>query len=133
MRVVLDTNVLVSAMLSGAGAPAELLRLILQGEHTLLVDDRILAEYAEVTARPRFGFDAGERGALLDAIAVIAEPVVARPLPGVPLPDPDDRAFLEVAVTGRADALVTGNLRHYPARAVAKLVRVVAPRDVVQR
>ena len=57
MRVVLDTNVLVSAFLSPDGAPAQLLTFALAGELTLLFDDRIMAEYAEVLRRPRFGLD----------------------------------------------------------------------------
>ena len=51
MRIVLDTNVLVCGMLSGAGAPGEVLQLNLQGELHLLSDARILAEYDEVLAK----------------------------------------------------------------------------------
>jgi uncharacterized protein len=53
-RIVLDTNVLVSAFLNPSGAPSQVLTLVLAGELKLLFDRRILDEYAEVLARPRF-------------------------------------------------------------------------------
>ena len=132
MRIVLDTNVLVSAMLSGGGAPDLLVQLILQREVTLLADSRILAESDEVTARPRFRFDEKERRALIDTLSDIAEPVLARPL-RVSLPDPDDRMFVEVAVAGAADAIVTGNAKHLSPRAGRLTVPVVSPRRAVDK
>lgn len=132
MRIVLDTNVLVSAMLTGGGAPDMALQLVLQGDATLLADSRVLAEYDEVTARPRFGFDAGERRALLDMLATIAEPVLARPL-RLSLPDPDDRLFVEVARAGNADAIVTGNVKHFVPKSGALGVVVLTPRQFVDR
>ena len=92
MRIVLDTNALVSAMLTGGGAPDFALQLASHGEVTLLADSRIRAEYDEVTSRARFKFDDRERRILLDVLAFIAEPVVAKPL-RVSLPDADDRVF----------------------------------------
>jgi predicted nucleic acid-binding protein len=53
---------------------------------------------------------------LLDQIETEGVAAVALPL-SPPLPDPDDAPFLEVAVAARANALITGNTRHYPARA----------------
>lgn len=132
MRVVLDTNVLVSAMLTGGGTADTVLHLILQGDATLLVDSRILAEYDEVTSRPRFGFDPGERRVMLDVLESVAEPVLSRPL-RLSLPDPDDRMFVEVAKAGSADAIVTGNVKHVvPVRGVLG-VPVITPRQFVDR
>jgi putative PIN family toxin of toxin-antitoxin system len=132
VRIVLDTNVLVSAMLSGGGAPDMTLQLVLQGAVTLLADSRVLAEYDEVTARPLFAFAEGERRRLLDTLGAIAEPVVARPL-RLALPDPEDRVFVEVAVAGRADAIVTGNVRHFVPRRGKLPVPVLTPRQLVDR
>jgi uncharacterized protein len=132
VRIVLDTNVLVSAMLSGGGAPDMTLQLVLQGAVTLLADSRALAEYDEVTARPLFAFDAAERRLLLETLGAIAEPVVARPL-RLALPDPEDRVFVEVAVAGRADAIVTGNVRHFVPRRGTLPVPVLTPRQLVDR
>lgn len=132
MRIVLDTNVLVSAMLSGGGAADQVLQTALQGAVLLLADSRILAEYDEVTARPAFRFDEIERRALLDALERIAEPVVAAPM-RLSLPDPDDRMFVEVALAGRADAIVTGNARHFVPRKGQLDITILTPRQLVDR
>jgi putative PIN family toxin of toxin-antitoxin system len=113
MRIVLDTNVLVSGLLSPFGPPARILDLILAGDLVPIFDDRILAEYRQVLARERFGFDPGDVADLLRYFEVEGEHVTARPVP-IALPDPSDLPFWEVALTAQADALVTGNARHYP-------------------
>ena len=132
MRIVLDTNVLVSAMMSGSGAPYFVLQLVHQRAVTLLADSRILAEYYEVTARAHFDFDQQERLLQLDVLANIAEPVIASPL-RVTLPDLDDRIFVEVALAGNADAIVTGNARHFIPRKGDLGVKVLTPRQLVDR
>jgi len=132
VRIVLDTNVLVSAMLSGGGAPDMALQLVLQGAAALLADSRVLAEYDEVTTRPLFAFDEAERRVLLDTLAAIAEPVVTRPV-RLTLPDPDDRVFVEVALAGGADAIVTGNVKHVVPRRGRLGVTVLSPRQFVDR
>lgn len=132
MRIVLDTNVVVSALLTGGGAADLAVQLVLQGEAILLADSRILAEYDEVTARPRFGFAEVERRLFLDVLAGVAEPVVARPL-RLGLPDPEDRMFVEVAVAGGADAIVTGNLKHFRPRRGKLPVAILTPRAFVDR
>ena len=132
MRVVLDTNVLVSAMLSGGGTADTALHLVLQGDATLLGDSRIIAQYDEVTARPRCGFDPAERRVLLDVLEAVAEPIVSRPL-RLSLPDPDDRMFVEVALAGHADAIVTGNVKHFVPTRGTLGVAVLTPRQFVDR
>lgn len=116
MKIVLDTNVLVSGLLSPYGAPADVLRMVIGGAVTLCVDPRILVEYEHVLARPRFGFARDAVDALVGFIATEGEHVVAAPW-REPLPDPDDVPFLEVAVAGGAACLVTGNLAHFPVAA----------------
>jgi putative PIN family toxin of toxin-antitoxin system len=132
VRIVLDTNVLVSAMLSAGGAPDQVLQLVLQGELRLLVDSRIIGEYDEVTARSRFGFDASERRTLIETLGAIAEQVIAVPL-SLTLPDPEDRAFAEVALAGKADAIVTGNVAHFKPKRGSLAVAVLSPRQLVDR
>ena len=112
MRIVLDTNVLVSGLLNPHGAPGRIVDLLAFGDLVVLYDDRIIAEYGQVLARPRFGFGGADVSALLGFIEWSGEAVVARPL-DVVLPDPDDLPFLEVAVGGDANALVSGNTRHF--------------------
>ena len=129
MRIVLDPNVLVSGLLSPHGPPGRIVDLVLAGAVTPVVDDRILAEYREVLGRTRFPFDARDVAALLARIDAAAEHVAARPLARL-LPDPDDMPFVEVAVAGRVEALVTGNARHYPD---VDEVEVVSPGDWLRR
>jgi putative PIN family toxin of toxin-antitoxin system len=112
LRIVLDTNVLVSGLLNPDGNPGRVVDLFLAGEVTLLVDDRILAEYRAVLPRPKFGFDASSVSDLLDLIEAEGVRVTAQPL-GIALPDARDLPFLEVAIAGEAEAIVTGNARHF--------------------
>ncbi|MCB9737911.1 MAG: putative toxin-antitoxin system toxin component, PIN family [Deltaproteobacteria bacterium] len=130
-RIVLDTNVLVAALLHPDRKPARVVALVFDGQLHLLVDERILAEYDEVLRRSKFRFAASNVDALLLTIRLIAESVVAPPL-GVHLPDGGDIAFAEVAVGGHADALVTGNARHFPQDALPS-VQVVSPAELLRR
>lgn len=130
MRIVLDTNVLVSGLLQPFGAPGQIVRLVASGELALCHDSRLLAEYQEVLLRKKFRFDPERVDALLDQIWAGGIPVAARPL-AIRLPDPDDEAFLEVAISGRARCLVTGNLKHYPPE-TWQGVEALAPRAFVE-
>lgn len=132
MRVVLDTNVLVSGLLNPHGAPGRIVDLVLAGQVTPLYDDRILAEYGEVLARPEFGFDVGDVRVLLDYLRGSCEFVIAEPL-AVALPDADDLVFLEVAVAGTADALVTGNRRHFTPLRGSHAVPIESPDRFLRR
>ena len=130
MRIVLDTNVVVAGLLTPFGPCGQILRMVASAQITLLVDARILAEYEEVLARPRFGFDAGAVATLLDFVESSGESVASAPL-SVRLPDPDDEPFLEVASVGHARALVTGNAVHFPDSACAG-VPVVSPAAFIE-
>lgn len=125
--VVLDTNILVSALLSPYGPPARVLDLVLAGEVRPAFDDRLLSEYRDVLLRPKFRFDAQDVEALLDFLQIEGEPVVALPM-FVTLPDADDLPFLEVAV--QVDAiLVTGNKAHYDVTGGEITAVVMTPRE----
>lgn len=114
MRVVLDTNVLVSAVLTPGGSAHQVIQLVLRGDLQLCVDSRIVAEYREILARGKFGFSTSLIGEFLEALLEEAQEVLPGPLPGR-FPDEADRIFLEVAVSGGAAAVVTGNARHFHA------------------
>jgi len=130
LRIVLDTNVLVAGLLNPVGNPGRTLDLFLAGEVTLLVDDRILAEYRAVLRRPKFGFDAGDISDLLDHIEAESERLTAPPL-GVELPDERDLPFLEVGVAGYAEALVTGNIRDFKLSGPAPIA-IESPADFIR-
>ena len=127
MRVVVDTNVIVSGLLNPHGAPGRVLDLLVAERLELLADDRILAEYREVLLRPRFGFDPADVETLLAHLQTTSVAVISDPL-DMELSDPGDLPFLEVAVFGKAESLLTGNLRHFP-RSKKKLfgVKVLSP------
>ena len=110
---VLDTNVLVSGLLSPTGPPGRLLDVLLARRLRLAVDDRVELEYREVLARPRLGIEPVRRDAFL-AIPQFQNHVTALPWPHRASPDEDDAIFLEVALQTPARTVVTGNLRHFP-------------------
>jgi putative PIN family toxin of toxin-antitoxin system len=126
---VLDTNILVSALLSKQGPPARLWDALGDGRYLLAYDPRILHEYQEVLSRPRFGFTGAEVADLFGVIGRFGEIVIpAAALP--PLPDPDDTPFLEVAASTPDKVLVTGNGKHYP-RPACHDVSVLSPREAL--
>lgn len=96
MLVVIDTNVLVSALWSKNGAPAKIISLVLQGKLIPCYDYRILSEYRTVLARPKFGFTDGEINALLDWIEIYGRSILAEPLEDIFI-DESDKKFFEVA------------------------------------
>ena len=131
MRVVIDTNILVSGLLSPYGAAAKIIRMLVAGSLEILYDARIVSEYEEVLSRPKFSFDKDKIGDLIEFIISFGIPVSATPL-SRRLPDPDDEPFLEVAIAGKADALITGNTVHYPMRSRNKTL-VLMPGQFIKR
>ena len=116
MIVVLDTNVLVSGLMSPGNPPGRIMDLLRSGEISLVIDDRIFAEYAAVLGREYFRkyFSLAEKDTILDFIAHDSIRVLCtQPVDG--LPDPDDACFLEVALAAQAP-LGTGNEKHYPSQ-----------------
>ena len=127
MRIVLDTNVIVAALLNPLGAPASALNTFLNGQATLLIDERIAMEYRDVLNRPKFRFESTYTESLLDLIVRSSEKITASPT-RVEMQDPDDVAFFEVATAGNADFLITGNLRHFPMDPI-----IVTPAEFITR
>ena len=129
MKIVLDANVLVSGILSPHGVPAAVLRALLTERVSLCFDERILSEYRGVLSRGKFDFDSELVAELLPFLEAAGFPTLAQPL-DLALPDPSDQMFIEVAVFGQADFLVTGNLKHFPKSARQGIV-VVPPRAFI--
>jgi uncharacterized protein len=130
MKVVVDTNVFVSAHLSVKGPPNRIARMAIEGALTVCYDSRILYEYHSVLLRPRFGFAVDDVMPFVEAIRVSGELIAAHLLPES-LPDPDDEMFLEVAVAAPAECLITGNLRHFPVSR-RQGVTVLSPREFIE-
>ena len=106
MRVVLDTNVLVSALHFG-GRPRRLLDDVLRGDHTLIIGPAILGELEAVLVET-CGWASDRAAAVRAELEAIAEVVTPVEVPRV-CRDPDDDQILAIAITGSADALVTGD------------------------
>mgnify|MGYP001791903502 CR=1 FL=1 len=113
IRVVLDTNVLVSAHLNDEGYEKHVLDLALAGKIEIAVSQEILAEYEDVLRRPKFAIAARQVTKSLRLLVTAARRVNPRRRLTAAR-DPDDNRFLECAEAGRADYLVTGNKRHFP-------------------
>jgi putative PIN family toxin of toxin-antitoxin system len=131
LKIVVDTNVLVSALIQPEGLPARILDLILSGQVQVVLDHRIYAEYQDVLLRPEFGFVPESVDNLSDFLLQSGERVYTVST-SVALPDASDGKFLEVAIDGTADFLVTGNLKHFPPRQ-RRGVRVVSPREFLNQ
>ncbi len=130
MKIVLDTNVVVSGLLSPFGPPAEIVRLVTIEAVQVSYDLRILTEYRQVLLRPAFPFSQEQVETLLTHIETTGLLVGAHPLPEH-LPDPDDEVFLAVALAVQAHYLVTGNLKHYPAKN-RQGIQIVLPKDFLE-
>ena len=112
-NVVLDTNVIVSAVLSPTGNPAKIVNMGLDKSIQLNISTGILAEYEEVLSRTEFDFSVEKRDTLLAGVkknSVLVEPSVS----SIAMPDEDDRVFYDTAKESGA-ILVTGNTKHFPA------------------
>ncbi len=127
MRIVLDTNVLVSGLLTPFGMCGEIVRMLTSAEIELCVDARILLEYDDVLHRLKFDIDPHKVDVVMEYIQNTADFYATSPLDR-PLPDEDDNPFLEVALSSAAECLVTGNLKHFPMRCRAG-VRVLLPKQ----
>ena len=113
MNVVIDTNVIISGLLNPSGVPAKIINLILNEELTLLYDNRILNEYENVLNRKKFRFEREIIGSLLDFIKNEGLFIAANPI-SKHFTDESDKMFLEVALSGNAEYLITGNSAHFP-------------------
>jgi len=112
LRVVLDTNVLVSALWTPAGKASTIINLILTDKIVPCFDQRILNEYQVVLSRPRLAFPAGQVNELLSEIINRGLSVIILPS-SIRLPDESDRKFFDTAKYCEA-YLITGNIKHYP-------------------
>ena len=111
-RVVFDTNILVSALMSPLGNPSKIYKMFLTGAITLAYSDEIISEYKEVLSRPRLRIPVDDSNKILDAIQQNGEriePVLST----FHMVDEDDRVYYDTAKSASA-YLITGNTKHYP-------------------
>ncbi len=130
MKVVLDTNVLVSGLLNPYGPCGEIVRMLAIEELIIYIDARILSEYREVLNRKKFKFNKEQINIFIELIEQNGQFVSSIPT-NKNLPDPDDKPFIEVAISGKVEALVTGNLKHFPINQ-ADTYRIFSPSEFLE-
>ena len=130
MRLVIDTNVLVSGMLSPLGPPARIVGLLTSGQLEPCTDGRLMAEYETVLRRDRLRISSESVDELLRLVRRYGLPTGAPPLE-MDLPHRTDQPFVEVALAGGARCLVTGNGIHFPADRCMG-VPIVTPAELVK-
>lgn len=130
MIIVLDTNVLISGILKPYSKAATLLRLVADGTIQLAYDLRLLSEYRDVLNRPKFNFAKENAEEFLEQVEREALLVSVKPS-RFHLPDPDDEPFLEVALSGRVKAIITGNKRHFPKKEYEG-VKILSPAEFLE-
>jgi putative PIN family toxin of toxin-antitoxin system len=128
LRLVIDTNVVISAALKPAGLQRTVFLLAITKPARWYISDPILKEYAEVLARPELQIRRGLRQQFLQLIGNHSY-LVAPTRHLEVTPDPDDNIFLECADAARADYLVTGNQKHFPR--FWKNTKIITPREFI--
>lgn len=125
---VIDTNVLVSALLSrhSDAATIQVVKAVLEKRILPLYNDEIIAEYEEVLSRKKFGFPYNDVRSILDMIMEVGRSAERTPVTEN-FPDPKDVVFYEIAMSKEDAYLVTGNTKHFPKSPV-----VVTPAEMVE-
>ncbi|NLE25353.1 MAG: putative toxin-antitoxin system toxin component, PIN family [Clostridiaceae bacterium] len=132
MRIVLDTNVLISGMLNPSGPPGQIIDFLRSDVLQLVVDDRILAEYIDVLRRDYFlkYFTESDREDIIEYLSknsyYSSSSVVVNDLP-----DEGDRPFIEIAISENVP-LITGNIKHFP-MTLRKGCIVISPAQFVKQ
>jgi putative PIN family toxin of toxin-antitoxin system len=137
VKIVLDTASFVAAVRSSGGAAGEVLRMIFREEVVALMDFKLGLEYREVALRPEHvnasALNRGEILELIEALEAFSEPVEVliknRPLTS----DPDDDMVMDVAINGVAEALVTGNTKHFASAGKRFGIPVLSPTELLQQ
>ena len=132
LKVVFDTNVIVSAALYEQSLPALLLSLGLEDKLNFFVSPALLNEYEAVLKRPRFKFEHKEITELLEKINQKAVMVTPKKELKILRTDESDNQILECALKAKADFIITGNRRHFPFEEF-KGSKIVTPREFINK
>ena len=126
---VIDTNVIVSALLSGnlESNPVKVFRAIMQERIVPLYNDEIIEEYRCVLSRSKFHLDLPLIETVIKAIITDGLNIDRTPAADIDFPDPKDIVFYEVALSVEDSYLVTGNIKHFPVKPF-----VVTPAEMVR-
>jgi putative PIN family toxin of toxin-antitoxin system len=126
MKIALDTNVIVSALLCPQSLPAKILGLVLNGTIRIVYDNNVLVEYIDVLNRDKFKINSEIIKTVLDFITNDGEYIISIPQ-NVKFSDEDDKIFYELYKSGEVDFLITGNIKHFP-----KEKNIITPREFIE-
>ena len=121
---VIDTNVIVSGLMTPSGSSAQIIDAILNGQVKLVYDSRILKEYRDVLSRPRLKLPPMKIQALL--VSMHRQLLVSPSVSGIIGPDSDDIIFIEAALATTDKTIITGNLAYFPVK-ILQGVRILTP------
>jgi len=127
MKVVIDTNIIVSALMNKNSVPGRVLLLVFGGKLTPLFDNRTMSEYISVLSRREFSFDEEIINHFINFIKDMGEYVIAE-FSGKKFTDEADKKFYEIYKSGEARYLITGNKKHFPAE-----TGIVTPREFLEK
>ena len=134
MRAVLDTNILIGALITKGTPPDRLYRAWLRGEIELVTSAAQLAELADVLARPRIRRLVDADGALAIVGNINERALVVEGLPAVDLsPDPKDNPILAAAISGNVDLIVSGDKKHMLSLGEVHHIPIVTAREALER
>ena len=126
MKIVLDTNIIVSALLNPRGLPGAIVSLVLTKKLIICYDNKILSEYTEVLARSKFNFNLELINDFLEFVKHNGEYIAAEPQK-TKCNDEDDQKFYDVYKNSEAEYIITGNARHYPQEK-----SIITPREFME-
>lgn len=126
---VIDTNVVVSAMLKWNSVPGRVLEHAFIGDIIPLLNEQVVKEYAEVLGRPKFPFDKDRIAKIIEGLSKRGIFMDAETI-DIKLPDPKDAIFYEIVMEKRKNDeafLITGNIKHFPIEPF-----IVTPREMLE-
>jgi putative PIN family toxin of toxin-antitoxin system len=126
MKIVLDTNIIVSAFINPKGTPGEIISLILAKKITICYDNKIFSEYMEILKNSKFNFDNILVDEFLNFIKENGEYIIAVPQK-IKFSDEDDKMFYDVYKSSDAYYIITGNKKHFP-----KEKNIITPREYIE-
>lgn len=134
VRIVLDTNVLIAALITRGSPPDQLYRAWIRGDFELITSTAQIAEMASVLQRPRLRKYINAREARVVVENIDTRAIILREIPDVHLsPDPKDDPIIATAIAGDVDLLVTGDKRDLLSLNSVEGIPIVAPRLALRR
>jgi len=128
--IVLDTNVLISAIVFG-GKPREIFKLIIERKVLLATSDYILGELETVLQRSKFSFPKETVRTILNEIISLSDIVYPKNKISIITRDPDDNNILECAITAKANVIISGDNDLLDLK-VFKTIPILTPRDFLE-